>query len=141
MKIAVLGNIIDTELIWNISPLETLCTLTYSGLNGKIISCSEFTIHFFNKKKMVIRLNIDDFDNDLNMFEPKLELSNLKEGSESLKYYKEISARTIEDNKRISGHMLKLLSDLRNRVIAEWNNNMPIITMLEFKTNKKLINL
>jgi hypothetical protein len=145
MKIAVLGNIVDTELIWKIGPIETVSRIRktieapHSRLPIKleVINKIDFTIYFFNEKKLTIELSTEDFDDNFYLFADRTPLSN----NNIEKYTKriiEFNNRSMELNQMLSHHIYRVLEDLRNRVANAWQQSEKEIPRFEFSCSTEL---
>ncbi len=121
MKVAILGNLIETQNIYMITPIAGNCSwgtddtrpgLSHGGYYFNIIS--------FNEKKFTVRLHGDDLFTNDHKEKPWWSDDN----GDYSKYYKkrDIIKRKVEE--------------LRNQLVDLWNKDKSTIIQLEF--NKKL---
>ena len=122
MKISVIGNIIDTEDIYIITPIIGDGCWTRSSLNSNShLSHSgySFIIKFFNNKKLIIRLD----------------------GQSEFGYGKIIEKTMWYDNPEEYKEKIQILehklNELRNQVIKYWLDNQTVIPKIEFNDFKK----
>lgn len=109
MKISVLGNIIDTELIYNITPIKE---------SDRWVDF-KFFIKFFNDKELLIERTSNCY-----IYDGYIIIS----GSNSR------NPGNIEDihNSEHYKKALKEITTLRDAIIAYWSNNQSAIPKLEF---------
>ena len=113
MKISVLGNIIDTENIYQITPI-------YQKQNDHF--SFTFSILFFNDKEFKVFKNAGVyFDGSTYLNIPEENIKDYKEGTQE----RAINSITYKKN-------LKEIETLRDVVISYWSNNQSNIPKIEF---------
>jgi hypothetical protein len=134
MKISVLGSLIDTEFIYDISPVEPISKMysrerktEYEGL----AQSAGFTIYFLNKKKLDVSLSTNDFKNNLELYKDDNEYIYSPVNNRVF----ETVNRSMELSNTISLHMLNVLNDLRNRIADVWKKSQGNIPKFEFNTS------
>lgn len=112
MKISVLGDIIDTESIYRITPIEKKENNFFKYY---------FTIYFFNKEKLLITL-------DTGIYFSGTHLSINSSGYDN-------HNATLEDalNSKEYKDSLIRIENLRNKIISYWNKSNTNIPLLEFE--------
>lgn len=118
MKISVLGNIIDTEDIYQITPIKE----------------NQFNINFFNSKSLTIyrsfyELLCKKFIEETN---PSNELKQQLKNSFCLYISPELYEYEINNKEKITKECERQLETIRNVIISYWSNNQSQIPKIEF---------
>ena len=112
MKISVLGNIIDTELIYKISPIKKTENIFFNFY---------FTICFFNNKELEVKLDTGIYLKNNYLIIRKSNYENYNSSREEVLNRKEYLDELVR------------IKNLRNKVIEYWNTSKSEIPMLEFE--------
>lgn len=115
MKISILGNIIETEYIYQITNLNTDFYEAIFSKKKKIISI-DFEILFFNQKKMRIYIAAYQFDEE----------GNYKASSSHAIHSDEVS-------EKIQQKMPVMIESIRNEILKFWNPEDSKIPKIEYE--------